>query len=148
MTSTRSNCSDQLPILQNKRISSPVDAVAPPTCDPDERRNQVPQRQQENIAEQFAAENLAIVEHDPRSSKSNAQPRGERQREQQPRPRGPVGRQQRQQCPWQSEGEKQSGVSPAAGIANGSRPAQLMAKKLPQRVGRSEENTSEIQSLR
>ena len=46
--------SAQATVFQIEHIASPVDAIAHKTCGPDERRDQVSQRQQDNIAEQSA----------------------------------------------------------------------------------------------
>src|ERR1039458_4741030 len=77
----------QTSVFQIEDVASPVDAVAHKACGPDERRDQVSQGQQENIAE-----TLAVVEHERRSDEPDGQPRGERHPKQYPRPRSPVRR--------------------------------------------------------
>src|SRR5258707_5533321 len=99
-----------------------MDAVAHKTCGPDKRRNEISQRKQENVTKK-----LIVIEHDNRSDKAYGHAQSESQHEQCPPPCRPASRQQRHQCPAQAEGQKQSCVSPATSIANGPRPAQLMA---------------------
>src|SRR5260370_40140983 len=95
-------------VFQIENIASPVDAIAHKTCSPDERRNQISQGQQDNVAE-----GLSVVEHDLRSDESDGESHSESHCEQYPRPCRPAGREQRRPCPGQAKGEQQSCGSPA-----------------------------------
>src|ERR1700674_1338729 len=75
----------QAAFFQIEDISSPVNAIPHETCGPDERRNEISQRKQENVTRK-----LIVIEHDNRCDKAYGHAHGESYREQYPRPRGPA----------------------------------------------------------
>src|SRR5580693_5733377 len=124
------------PIFQNKNIAAPLNPVAHKTGGPHKRRHQVTQDQQGRIAKEMSAEEMLVLQHEYCGAKCHCETRDEGCREQSPRPRRPVCCNHRYQRPGQSKSKKESRISPAPRIANRPRPAQLMVKKLPQRVRR------------
>src|ERR1022692_3156992 len=119
-----STCLDQPAVFQKEPLAAPDDRIAGEAPNPDAKPDQIAHRQQPEILQ-----NLAI----PEDSSAHLHRRPDAQKEGQPQqPDAPeadagcqhIGHRQRQRMR-----EKETDITPAAAVADGTRPAYLVAGK-------------------